>query len=79
MWGREWGRVREAERKETRVVVDCREVEKQEEAVVAVDTGRKQMSFAACVQILRASSLWAICDKKEKMSINRIHWDFKPD
>lgn len=32
--------MREADRKETRVVADCKEVEKQQEAVVAVDAGR---------------------------------------
>lgn len=49
--------MREAERKETRVVEDFREVEKQEEPVVAVDAGRQRMSFAESVQILRTSSL----------------------
>lgn len=49
--------MREAERKETRDVADCREVEKQEEAVVAVDTGRPRTSFTESDQILRTSSL----------------------
>lgn len=49
--------MREGERKETRVVADCREVEKEEEAMVAVDAGRQWISFTESVQILRASSL----------------------
>lgn len=66
MWGRHWGRVREAERKETRDVADWREVEKQEEAVVAVDTGRPRTSFTESDQILRTSSLWAIWDNNTR-------------
>ncbi len=68
--GRERGRVRDGERKETRVVADCREVEKEEEEVVvvvaAVDARRQQISFAESDQILRTSSLWAICAKDKR-------------
>lgn len=49
--------MREGERKATRVVEGCREVEKEEEAVVAVDAERQRISFAASVQILRTSNL----------------------
>lgn len=49
--------MREGERKETRVVADCREVEYEEEVMVAVETGRQRISFAERVQILRTSSL----------------------
>lgn len=54
--------MRDGERKETRVVADCREVEKEEEEVVvvvvaAVDARRQQISFAESDQILRTSSL----------------------
>lgn len=49
--------MREGERKLTRAVADCRDVEKEEEAVVAVDAERQLMSFAESVQILRTSSL----------------------
>lgn len=50
--------MREGDRKETRLVADCSEVEKAgEEAVAAVDAGRQRMSFKEDVQILRTSSL----------------------
>lgn len=49
--------MRDGERKETRVVADCREVEKEEVAAMAGDDGRQRMSFAENVQILRTSSL----------------------
>lgn len=60
VWGKERGRVREGERRETRALVDCSEVEKQE-AAVAVDAGTRRMSLAENEQSLRISSLWAIC------------------
>lgn len=49
--------MREGERKDTRGVVDCRELENEEEAVAAVDVRRQRISFAESVQILRTSSL----------------------
>lgn len=66
VWGRERGSVRDGERKDTRGVADCREVENEEEAVAAVDVLRQRMSLAESVQILRTSSLWAICVKDIK-------------
>lgn len=60
MWGRLWGTVREAERKERRGEVVCTEVDKQDEAALVLDCERPQTSFTATVQILRSSSLWAI-------------------
>lgn len=49
--------MREGERKETRVVADCSEVEKDDEGMVAVDAGRQRLSLTESVQILRTSSL----------------------
>lgn len=49
--------MRDGERKDTRGVADCREVENEEEAVATVDVLRQRMSFAESVQILRTSSL----------------------
>lgn len=49
--------MRDGERKDTRGVADCREVENEEEAVVTVDVLRQRMSLAESVQILRTSSL----------------------
>lgn len=51
--------MREGERKETRVVADWREVEKEDDAVVVVVDvgGRRRISFTENVQILRTSSL----------------------
>lgn len=65
----ERGSERDGERKETRLMLDCSEVEKEgeeeeeeEEVTVAADAGRQRISFADSVQILRTSSLWAICE-----------------
>lgn len=60
VWGRLWGTVREAERKESRGAADCTEVVKQDEAALVLDSERPRTSFTATVQILRSSSLWAI-------------------
>lgn len=53
------GGVREADRKETRVAVDCAVVERddEEEAMAAEKVGRRRISFTESVQTLRASSL----------------------
>lgn len=60
VWGRLWGTVREAERKESRGAADCTEVVKQDEAALVLDSETPWTSFTATVQILRSSSLWAI-------------------
>lgn len=49
--------MREGARKDPLVVADCGEVEKEEEATVAVDAGWQRISLTDRVQILRASSL----------------------
>lgn len=78
VWGREWGRVREGERKETRVVADRREVEKDKDAMVAVDAGWHRISLTDSVQILRTSSLWAIYNRHQiKTEVELvISWSF---
>lgn len=71
VWGRARGRVRDGERKATRFGAVCRDVEKEEELMV--DDGRQRISFTESVQILRTSSLWAICIKIHKIKADLHH------
>lgn len=68
--GKERGSEREGERKDIRLVLDCSEVENEEVVMVEVDAGRQRISLADSVQILRTSSLWAICEEVRQEVFN---------